>query len=270
MTVRAIREWPVPSAYSDWSIPDFDESILPSPVQRSGHGILIAGPVGTGKSSLAGALARDAIENAAMSASSVVWHRTRSLLGSLLSASLEAKGDLLQSLHRCGLLVLDDFGAAKESDWSMSELFNAIGERCDRDLPTIVTTNLSYEQLVELDERAADRLRVFERVVMDGASRRGNGGEPSRPLVLAEIEREQDHWAAARDERRRESGWGASPRAFLPAQERRKFDAYMAEIRPAIAAEQARLGLRLTGEEMRKLRDRFKAKHWGKTAGGAL
>lgn len=57
------------------------------------------------------------------------------------------------------LLVLDDLGAEKVSDWSRQMLFTLIDRRYRRMQQTIVTTNLSLDELAaHYDARVPDRL----------------------------------------------------------------------------------------------------------------
>jgi DNA replication protein DnaC len=57
------------------------------------------------------------------------------------------------------LLILDDLGAEKTSDWVREQLYIIINRRYENMLPTIVTTNCTTAELVErLGERTVSRL----------------------------------------------------------------------------------------------------------------
>jgi DNA replication protein DnaC len=57
------------------------------------------------------------------------------------------------------VLVLDDLGAERATEWSDSQLFLLVDDRSVRNLPTIVTTNLTGPQLrVRYGDRVTDRL----------------------------------------------------------------------------------------------------------------
>ena len=76
-----------------------------------------------------------------------------------------------QRLRTTKLLVLDDLGGEYRSknDFTGSKLMSIIGERYERQLSTIITTNLTIEQLkAEYDERMIDRLRSTNQLVTLG------------------------------------------------------------------------------------------------------
>jgi DNA replication protein DnaC len=57
------------------------------------------------------------------------------------------------------LLVLDDLGAEKTTEWAAEQLYLVIGSRYNDLKPTIVTTNLSLGKVAEiLDDRLASRM----------------------------------------------------------------------------------------------------------------
>jgi DNA replication protein DnaC len=67
--------------------------------------------------------------------------------------------EVVEKYSRCGVLVLDDLGAEKVTDFSITTLYLIIDRR-NRDLrPTIVTTNLSLQEIGEkIDGRISSRL----------------------------------------------------------------------------------------------------------------
>jgi DNA replication protein DnaC len=66
------------------------------------------------------------------------------------------------------LLVLDDFGVEKMTDWAAEQLYRIIDSRYEDDLPTIVTTN---RELQTLDARIVSRLGAGV-TLCSGADRR--------------------------------------------------------------------------------------------------
>lgn len=67
---------------------------------------------------------------------------------------------IVNHLREVELLVLDDMGAEKASDWTKEILFNIIDYRYNEQLPMIVTTNCVPEELKEkIGDRNFDRLR---------------------------------------------------------------------------------------------------------------
>lgn len=80
----------------------------------------------------------------------------------------------LQSLMRCPLLLLDDLGAAKSSEWTEELTYRLINHRYEHMRPTLITTNLPTDALrTALGDRVASRLsQMTERVVLEGDDRR--------------------------------------------------------------------------------------------------
>jgi DNA replication protein DnaC len=78
------------------------------------------------------------------------------------------------------ILVFDDLAAAKDSEWVEAVNYRLVNWRYDRELATIVTSNLEPEELAAaLDDRVASRLRqLAKKVSIKGADRRA-GLRPS-------------------------------------------------------------------------------------------
>jgi DNA replication protein DnaC len=72
----------------------------------------------------------------------------------------------------CDLLILDDLGAEKVNDFSISTIYVIISNRIQWCKRTCVTTNLTFEQLYNYDERLASRISGFTRIKLDGPDRR--------------------------------------------------------------------------------------------------
>lgn len=136
-----------------------------------GKGLLLLGQVGTGKSSIAGALA--------------------STLGAPVHASFWPVADMLakmqdefgqpqdgynvrQKIDRRDGLVLDDLGTELPTAWQTKALTDVIAHRYDNGLTLIATTNLTPKMLGErLGERTVSRLHeMCELVRVTGTDRR--------------------------------------------------------------------------------------------------
>ena len=67
--------------------------------------------------------------------------------------------DVIQDYEKCDVLVLDDLGAEKATDWVREMMFLVVDSRYTSGRQTIFTSNLSPRQLGEtLSERIADRI----------------------------------------------------------------------------------------------------------------
>ena len=72
----------------------------------------------------------------------------------------------VDDLQTCDLLFIDDLGTEPQTKSTSSYLFQIINERNNNDLHTIISTNLSPEQMLELyTERVASRLMDVSKTV---------------------------------------------------------------------------------------------------------
>jgi DNA replication protein DnaC len=136
----------------------------------SGAWLYLHGPVGRGKSSLAIAAAAELGEVALYV--SVPRMLTR------LRATYDGdgrEGEVLDSLYGVPILILDDLGKEKRSDWACEKLFQVIDERWANHRRTIVTSNFDIgaleDRLGEAGEAVASRIRGAARpflVFVDG------------------------------------------------------------------------------------------------------
>ncbi len=71
----------------------------------------------------------------------------------------ESEKDLLDRYTRTPLLVIDDLGAEKVSDWSRQTFYLLIDRRYRNLKQTVITSNLTHDQLSgQLDDRIASRI----------------------------------------------------------------------------------------------------------------
>ncbi|WP_407288259.1 ATP-binding protein [Streptomyces sp. BP-8] len=137
-----------------------------------GPSLLIVGPTGTGKTHQAYGAIRTLL-------SAGVRLRWEAVTAADLYARLrprsghDAERDL-QTLARCPLLLLDDLGAAKNSEWTEELTYRLINHRYEHMRPTLITTNLPTDALrTALGDRISSRLaEMTERVILTGPDRR--------------------------------------------------------------------------------------------------
>lgn len=137
-----------------------------------GPSLLIAGPTGTGKTHQAYGAVRSLL-------AAGVRQRWQAVTAADLHASLRPRPghdpeQELQSLGRCPLLIWDDLGAAKQSEWTEELTYRLINRRYTEILPTLITTNLPTDELrTAVGDRVASRLaEMTDRVILTGADRR--------------------------------------------------------------------------------------------------
>lgn len=124
------------------------------------HNLFFYGTVGTGKSFLSNCVAKELIE----SGHSVIYFSSASLFDLLSKYSFDYKSkeeqrDKYNDLYQCDLLIVDDLGTEMTNQFVATQLFSLLNERHMWKKSTIISTNLSLE---ELRNRYSDR--IFSRI----------------------------------------------------------------------------------------------------------
>lgn len=105
-------------------------------------GLLIMGPCGGGKTHLAVAILRELIYQQKASG---LFFDFRDLLkkiqNSYNSVSQTSEMDILEPVLNCEVLVLDDLGAERPTEWVRDTFAYIINSRYNRKLATVITTN---------------------------------------------------------------------------------------------------------------------------------
>lgn len=124
------------------------------------HNLFFYGTVGTGKSFLSGCIASELLQ----SGHSVIYFSASGLFDTLArytfnAGAKEALSGFYEDIYSCDLLIIDDLGTEMTNTFVASQLFSCLNERHLRKNATIISTNLSLE---ELRDRYSDR--VFSRI----------------------------------------------------------------------------------------------------------
>jgi DNA replication protein DnaC len=151
------------------------------------QGLYLAGPVGTGKTHTAWSAVghwclaagimpftprAQGVEGWSTAGPTVIFTRMTDLLDDLRPG--DASRQRVRDCQRASLLVIDDIGAEKPSEWTAERLYTIIDHRYANCLPLIVTSNLPPAKLAEqTGDRSASRLAEMCQVVaMTGTDRR--------------------------------------------------------------------------------------------------
>ena len=140
--------------------------------KKDGKGLLLYGTVGTGKTYFAACIANALIDEGYSVLMTNFARLTNSIQG-----TFEGKNEFIDSLQRYTLLIIDDLGAERKSDFMQEQVFQIIDARYRSSLPMIITSNLTAEEIKKPQEVGYSRIydRILERcfpVAVTGESRR--------------------------------------------------------------------------------------------------
>jgi DNA replication protein DnaC len=166
-------------------------------------GLFLLGPTGVGKTHLSVAILREVIRNAGARA---FFYKAGELLQKIrntYNASVDqTELEVLQPIFDAELLVLDDVGVGKPSEWAQETLGILIDKRYSSRQPTILTGNLNdastppdfFESVqYKLGPRTRSRLlEMCEFVVMESHDLREVGKDPTEDKIEEYNRRQRD------------------------------------------------------------------------------
>lgn len=118
--------------------------------------LLFLGGVGTGKTHLAAAIANVLIERGIPTLFGTFVDHLQKIKDEFNNTTLDT---YLSKMKTIPMLVIDDLGKERKSDWTQSILFDVINYRYEHMLPTIITSNLMDNDLMNYVSNAtASRL----------------------------------------------------------------------------------------------------------------
>ena len=140
--------------------------------KKEGKGLLLFGTVGTGKTFLAACVANALID---MGIPCLVTNFAR--IANEVQGMFEGKQAYYDNLNKFPLLVIDDLSAERKTEYMQEIVFNVIDARYRANLPLIVTTNLTRQELLHPSDLSYQRIfsRLFEMctpIEVSGADRR--------------------------------------------------------------------------------------------------
>lgn len=130
--------------------------------------LVLSGPAGTGKTHAGVAALRVAWERRA----TVAYANVADLLAAMRPSG---EHDAFAKAVGVGVLLLDDLGALRDTDWTDETLYRLLDHRWREFRPVVATTNLTLETLaVTVGDRLYERLCLSDAVLfaLKGGSRR--------------------------------------------------------------------------------------------------
>ena len=123
------------------------------------QGLLFYGGVGTGKTFAAACIANHLLNQRIP----VIMTSFVKLLESMQGFSKDDSA-LIARLNRAKLLIIDDLGAERSTDYALEKVYDIVDSRYRAKLPIILTTNLSMTELKESTDIRYTRIydRIFE------------------------------------------------------------------------------------------------------------
>lgn len=128
-------------------------------MKERGQGLLLWGGVGTGKTFAAACIAHALTEQAVP----VLMTNFSKILNSLSGMFSEDRNKYLASFNHFSLLIIDDLGIERNSEYALEQVYNVVDSRYLSRLPFIITTNLPLAALQEPEDLA--HARIYDRVL---------------------------------------------------------------------------------------------------------
>ncbi len=130
-----------------------------SEMRKKRQGILFWGPVGTGKSYTAACIANELMNKQIP----VVMTSFVKILQNI-QGKPEVESELMNRLNEADLLIIDDLGTERNTDYALEKVYNIIDGRYRVGKPMILTTNMTLREMQENTDIRYKRIydRIFE------------------------------------------------------------------------------------------------------------
>jgi len=160
---------------------------------KSNIGLLLFGDVGTGKSFFAGCIANALLDQDVP----VLMTNFPTILNRLTGMFSEDRSEFIASFDEYDLLIIDDLGVERSTEYAMEQMFFVIDSRYRSRRPMIITTNLKLSELKNPPDLAHARIydRILERcapILFDGKNFREENAGATRQTAKDIVSSKQD------------------------------------------------------------------------------
>ena len=111
-------------------------------------GIIIYGSIGYENTHLAASIANEIIRNkkiALLERSSSITDRIKESF----NKTVTTQSEIMELYSNVDMLIIDDFGSETISKWALEKLYRIINNRYENELPIVITTRYTREELME-------------------------------------------------------------------------------------------------------------------------
>ena len=95
--------------------------------------------------------------------SSCMYDQFRPDLNELNNRAFSGRNEVVDRLCRYPLLIIDDFGMERDTDYALEQVYNIIDSRYRSKRPLIITTNLTLDEIRHPQDVA--HARIYDRVL---------------------------------------------------------------------------------------------------------
>lgn len=152
-------------------------------MQADNQGLLMWGEVGGGKTFYAACIANALVDKGVMA----VMTGLSGLTAKMTENKGEYRGKVLDMVKNVPLLVLDDVGTERSTEYANELVYEVVNQRYMAKKPLIVTTNLSVQTL--RNPESTDKRRIYDRLTEMCAPLRVIG--PGRRQAIARAKQEK-------------------------------------------------------------------------------
>lgn len=159
---------------------------------KNNTGLLLFGDVGTGKSFFAGCIANALLEQYVP----VLMTNFPTILNRLTGLFGEERLTFVESLGQYDLLIIDDLGVERSSEYALEQVYLVIDQRYRSNKPMIITTNLTLDEMRNPADLAHARIydRILERcapILFDGKNFREENAAETKASAKEIVSRQR-------------------------------------------------------------------------------